>query len=248
MDQTERLGRLSDIHIILDHPQLAENIGMAARAMVNTGMYNLRLVAPQCGWPNEKINLASAEKLNFLNIEIFNSTEESISDLQFVFATTARNRYMVESIYTPAQAARKITMGNEKIGILFGNEKSGLANSALSLCNGVIEIPSVNFSSYNLAQAVLIICFEILKNCIDAAENLSDQSPKFKKGESEIASQGQLEFFLKKLEENLKMHKHFPTPEKQIQMMQTIRNFFKRAQPTNQEVQSLFGVMNSLLR
>ena len=247
MDQTEPLGKPSDIFVILDHPQLAENIGMSARAMANTGFLNLRLVNPQCGWPNEKINLASAEKLHLLNCKIFDTLENAIADLQYTYATTARNRNMVENIFSPDSAAEKIHKSNEKIGIVFGNEKSGLSNDDVSFCNAVIEIPSVNFSSYNLAQAVLIICYSILHE--ELSKKFDPRNfQKLKIGKSETAPQKQLDFFLHHLEASLEQKQHFPTPEKQTQMMLSLRNFFKRASPTAQEVQSLLGVINSLIR
>ena len=247
MDRTEQLGKLSDIFIILAYPQLPENIGIAARAMANTGILNFRLISPKCGWPNEKINLASAEKLHLLHCEIFDSLEAAVSDLQYVYATSARKRNMIEKIYSPENAASEIVNSNEKIGIVFGNEKSGLTNEDISLCNGVIEIPSVNFSSYNLAQSVLVVCFSILQMLLKNNNN-ENLFPKIKKGKSETASHEQLEFFLKNLEKNLEKKNHFSSADKQVQMMRTIRNFFKRSRPTSQEVQSLFGVMNSLLK
>ena len=111
------------------------------------------------------------------------------------------------------------------------------SNEEISLCNYIIEIPSVNFSSYNLAQAVLIICFQF------ARANFT----KLKTGKTKPASQKELDCFINMLEKNLESRNHFPSLKKQTLMMQTIRNLFKRATPTSQEIQSMQGVVNSLI-
>lgn len=232
-----QFGVPSNVVIILNEPQLAENTGMAIRALVNTGAKRLRLVKPHHGWPNEKANLASAEKSHILQIEVFDSLSMAISDLQLVFATSARERNLIKEIYSPESACKKIENADCSVGIVFGSEKSGLSNEEISLCNSVIEIPSVDFASYNLAQAVLIICFQFART----------DSTKLKTGKTELASQQELDSFIDRLEKNLEIRDHFPSPQKQILMMQTIRNLFKRANPTRQEIQSLQGVINSLI-
>lgn len=226
--------------IILHKPQLAENTGMGMRAMANTGIKNLRLVSPVHGWPCEKAILASAEKSSLLNIEIFDSFESAISDLQIVFATSARNRYMIQEIYSPASAVEKI-LSFENVGIVFGNEKFGLTNEEISRCNFVIEIPSVDFSSYNLAQAVLIICYQIMN-----AKLTSKAEKTFRTGKTTIASQLHVDYFLNFLEKELECRDHFSSERKHVLMMQTIRNLFKRSVLTYQEIQSMLGVIETL--
>ncbi len=226
--------------IILHKPQLAENTGMAMRAMVNTGIKNLRLVLPIHGWPCERAILASAEKSNLLNIEIFDSFEGAISDLQIVFATSARRRDMIQEIYTPVAAVEKI-LSFKNVGIVFGNEKFGLTNEEMSRCNFVIEIPSVDFSSYNLAQAVLIICYQIMN-----AKLKSKAEKMFRSGKTAVASQLHLDYFLDSLEKELECRRHFPSERKHVLMMQTIRNLFKRSVLTSQEIQSMLGVIETL--
>ncbi len=210
---------------------------MAMRAMVNTGAKKLRLVAPYHDWPSEKADLASAEKSQQLEVELFDTLRDAISDLQLTFATSARERNMIKQIYSPQKAIEKIISESVKTGIVFGSEKSGLTNEEISLCNYVIEIPSVNFSSYNLAQAVLIMCYEFTRT--DFAQ--------LKTGKTKIAPQKSLDFFLTELESQLEKHRHFSSPQKQILMMQTLRNLFKRATPTQQEIQSLQGVIDTLV-
>lgn len=232
----EQFGVPSDVVIILNRPQLAENTGMAMRAMVNTGAKKLRLVAPYHEWPSEKADLASAEKSQQLEVELFDTLQDAISDLQLTFATSARERNMIKQIYSPQSAIEKIISTNVPTGIVFGSEKSGLTNEEISLCNYAIEIPSVNFSSYNLAQAVLIICYQFM------------QTPhvRLKTGKTHLASQKNLDFFLANLEQKLDDRNHFPSQEKHVLMMQTLRNLFKRATPTQQEIQSMRGVIDTL--
>lgn len=224
------------ICIILNKPQLAENTGMAMRAMVNTGMKNLRIISPVHEWPSKQASLASAEKDYLLNIEKFESLEEAIADLQIVFATSARRRDMIKQIFSPKSAAEKIS---QDIGIVFGNERNGLTNEEISLCNFVIEIPSVDFSSYNLAQSVLIVCYEIMIS----HRSLQNE---FHTGKTKIANQNEVDNFLKNLEAELSQRNHFPSDKKHTLMMQTLKNLFKRAVLTSQEIQSMLGVVNTL--
>lgn len=230
-------GVPSNLVIILNRPQLAENTGMAMRAMVNTGAKTLRLVAPYHEWPSGKAHLASAEKSGELDIQLFDNLQDAISDLQLTFATSARERNMIKQIYSPQKAVEKIRSEQVKTGIVFGSEKSGLSNEEISLCNFVIEIPTVNFASYNLAQAVLIMCYEFIR--MDFTQ--------LKTGKTKIASQKSLDFFLTELEKRLEERHHFSSPQKQILMMQTLRNLFKRATPTAQEIQSMQGVIDTLV-
>jgi tRNA/rRNA methyltransferase len=232
------------VSIILHRPQLAENTGMAMRAIANTGIKNLRLISPMHEWPSEKAELASAEKAHLLNIEVFDSLQEAISDLQLVFATSARRRNMIKEIYTPESAAQKISSfscSDIKCGVVFGNEKFGLTNEEISICNLVIEIPSINFSSYNLAQSVLIICYQIM---IASFESKHENT--LRMGKTSIAEQSHMDYFLNILERELESRRHFSSEEKHVLMMQTIRNLFKRCLLTSQEIQSMLGVVDTL--
>jgi len=223
--------------IILHKPQLAENIGMAARAMANCGFFDMRLVSPRCGWPNEVANLTSAEKLDLLNISVFDNLPDALSDLNCVFATTARNRYMIKETYSPESMVSFANDFDGKIGILFGPENSGLSNEELSICNHLVSIPTVGFQSYNLAQAVLIICYTLM-----------NKSPKnsLHLGKTSMATNQDISNFVNTLEQILNNSGHFKIEEKRELMMQTVKNFFLRATPTKQEINSLYGVIKSL--
>ena len=149
--------------IILVRPQLGENIGTAARAMLNCGLMDLRLVAPRDGWPNVKaLNAASGADAVIGQARLFESVADAVADLNSVFASTARGREMVKPVFTPRQAAAKLHPASAThAGILFGPERSGLSNDDVVLADAIIEVPlNPAFSSLNLAQAVLIICYE----------------------------------------------------------------------------------------
>lgn len=224
------------IYAILNSPQLPENTGMSIRALVNTGCKNLRIVNPKHSWPNKNAFLASAETHNLLNIEIFKDLKSALSDINFSFATSARPRNLIKEIYSPETFAEEIIeKSRQNIAIVFGCEKSGLTNEEISMCNGVIEIPSVNFSSYNLAQAVLIIFYQILV--------VKSNSKKYlKTGKTKIATHEELENFYKNLDNHLTRKNYFPDSRKHILMMTTIRNIFSRIKLTSQKIKSLFGI------
>ncbi|MDR3179788.1 MAG: RNA methyltransferase [Holosporaceae bacterium] len=232
---------MDEIFIILHGTQMAENTGMAMRAMANTGLKNLRLVSPLHGWPNAKAALASAEKNDLVNVQVFENLTDAVADLQLTCATTARPRNMIHEVLTPEAAAEKIMSLGSSAGIVFGNEKNGLTNEEISNCNFIVEIPSVNFSSYNLAQAVLIICYAVMMS-----KNGNSRSRQFKTGKTSIATQKQLEYFLNHLETKLADRNYFPPDKKRRLMMQTLRNMFKRTSMTTQEVQSMLGVIEGL--
>lgn len=220
---------------------MVENTGMAMRAMANTGLKNLRLVSPLHEWPSAKAALASAEKNNLLNVQVFENLTDAVADLQLVCATTARPRNMIQEIFTPEAAAEKIVSLGSSTGIVFGNEKNGLTNEEISGCNFIVEIPSMDFSSYNLAHAVLIICYALM-----TSKNAECQSRQFKTGKTNMATQKQLDYFLNHLEAKLADRDYFPSDKKRTLMMQTLRNMFKRTLMTTQEVQSMLGVIEGL--
>lgn len=227
------------IYAILNKPQLAQNTGMAIRALANTGFVNLRLISPLHPWPDQTAHLASAETSHLLNIKVFNDLKTATGDLHFTFATSARPHRLIKKVFSPATAAHTISKKSDKnIGIVFGSEKNGLTNEEISLCGAVIEIPTANFSSYNLAQAVLLIFYELFSQKIPPQERLET-------GKTAPATQNELENFLEKLEEKLNHKNYFPDAKKQVLMMQTLRNIFNRSELTTQEIKSLFGAFLS---
>src|ERR1700689_941806 len=150
--------------IILSHPQLGENIGAAARAMANFGLRDLRLVEPRCGWPHEKARAMAAGAVAVTEeAQLFGTVREALGNLDLVFATTARERGITKEVITPAEAAKRLRAAaarGEKTGVLFGNERAGLDNDEISFCDAAITIPTAEFASINLGQAVLIVSYE----------------------------------------------------------------------------------------
>src|SRR5262249_7481627 len=146
------------------HPQLGENVGAAARAMANFGMGDLRLIKPKCVWPNEKATAMAVGASNVTEeARVYPTLEEGLGDLHYVLATTARPRGITKEILTPSEGAKRLHAAlarGEKVGILFGNERTGLENDEVSLCDAVITIPTSEFSSINLGQAVLLVAYE----------------------------------------------------------------------------------------
>src|SRR5205807_1004072 len=151
--------------VILVEPQLGENIGTAARAMMNCGLDDLRLVRPRDGWPSDKAVAAASGADRVLDkARLYPSVEAAIGDLAHLYAATARDRYMVKRELTPRRAAEEMRghiAGGETCGVLFGPERTGLVNDHIALADTVLSVPlNPAFSSLNLAQAVLIVGYE----------------------------------------------------------------------------------------
>lgn len=232
--------------IILVRPQIGENIGMATRAMYNGGLTQLRLVNPKEGWPNPKvIKPAAGAHVILDDVQVYSSLEAAISDLHLVLATSARPRHMTKHIYTAQGAITKLSGSLKegmRVGILFGPERTGLNNEDLSRADGIIEIPmNPEYTSLNLAQAVLILAYEWFK--------LASQKPlhELRKGEAEFASKEELIEFFDQLEYELDRAGFLRVPHKRPGMVRNIRNMFLRAHYTSQEVRTLRGIISTLV-
>ena len=232
--------------IILVEPQLGENIGTAARAMYNCGLTDLRLVKPRDGWPSKKAQAAASGADVVLDkARLYDTVEEAIEGLRHVFATTARDRYMVKRILTPRKAAGEIRgfLGaGETCGIMFGPERTGLLNEHIALADTVLSVPlNPGFSSLNLAQAVLIVGHE----WFIASQN--PESETFHTGHSRPATKEELVRFFDHFEEALVDSGFIRHPDKRPSLFRNLRNFFQRAYPTEQELRTLHGVVTSMM-
>jgi tRNA/rRNA methyltransferase len=231
--------------IILIEPQLGENIGMVARAMLNCGLTDLRLVRPRDGWPNlQAENSASGADVVLENVKLFTSTSASIADLNLIYATTARDRDMTKEVITPEIAAREIReIGSKQCGILFGREAKGMKNEDIVLANKIVIAPlNPGFTSLNLSQAVLLLAYEWYK--------LADDTPETElrmKG-TRLANNEEMVLLFEHLESELDNHGFLRVKEKRPVMVQNIRNVFQRANMTEQEVRTFRGVVKSLSR
>ena len=232
--------------IILVEPQLAENIGAVARAMLNCGLTALRLVQPRPEWPNERarVNASGAEAV-LEAAPLFRSVAEATADLQRVYATTARPRDLSKLIMTPPQAAAEMRaeLGRgERVGVLFGPERSGLVNDDVARADTVIAVPlNPAFSSLNLGQAVLIVAYEWFK--------AADATPPavLHHNSSPPASKAHLASFLTRLEAELDASGFLRNAEMRPSMVRNIHALFGRAELTDQEVRTLHGILTALV-
>lgn len=228
---------------ILVNPQMAENIGMAARAMLNCGVYQMRLVSPRESHLSDKALAASSgADIILQNAQIFETTEQAIADCNYVYATTARRRGMIKPISTARYAASEILSNpNNNYGVLFGPERTGLHNDDICLANEIIEIPlNPEHCSLNLSQAVLLVGYEWYQQYINAPKR------EFKIGKTNFADKEKISKFLKILEDKSTDSGIFNQPEKRERMLINLRNIFTRTQITEQELNTLYGVINHL--
>jgi tRNA/rRNA methyltransferase len=234
--------------IILINPQLGENIGMAARAMLNNSLGGLRLVAPVHGWPNEHAIKPSAGAEVVLDaVRVFEDTKQAVADLSHVYATTARDRDMTKRVLTARAAAdemRGVIAAGGKPGLIFGRESWGLNNDDVALADTLVTIPmNPAFSSLNLAQAVLLIGYEWFQSG-DETKGINEHIPK----NTQLANKKELVGMFEHLEAELDDCGFLRPPEKRPTMVNNIRNMFQRANMTEQEVRTFRGIISGLVR
>jgi tRNA/rRNA methyltransferase len=242
--------------LILVRPQLADNIGMTARAMANFGLGELRLVAPRDGWPNEKARIA-ASGANFIvdAAQAFGTLKEALAGLNWVGATTARQRDLAKAVLTPEQAVaemrRRIGEG-QRCGILFGPERNGLETEEVANADVTVMAPvNPNFASLNLAQAVLLISYEWMKQ--SNAGTLGRVTtyemplqPGLQTRGSPPATRDELIGLFEQLEGELDRSGFFTAPEKRPSVVQNLRSMFTRMGATEQEIRTLRGIVKAL--
>jgi tRNA/rRNA methyltransferase len=230
--------------IILVEPQLGENIGTAARAMLNCGLDDLRLVRPRDGWPSAKATAAASGADAVLEkARLYPSVPAAIADLVHVFAATARDRGMVRREVTPRHAAVEmrawLALG-EPSGVVIGPERTGLVNDDVALADKVLTVPlNPAFSSLNLAQAVLIIGYEWFISGAEAPPEI------LHRGGSRPATKEELLNFFDHLEEELENNGFLRNRESRGHMVRNLRSLFQRAQCTEQELRTLHGVVTA---
>jgi len=228
--------------IILVEPQLPENIGMAARAMANFGLAELRLVRPREIFPCEKAYASSAKAHHILDkAHLYEDLATAVADMHYVCATTARVRYSFKPVIEPAEAADKLRLcqaSQQRGAILFGRERFGLSNEEISLADVIVSFP-VNpaFSSLNIAQAVLLMAYEWLKS----DETSIAKTPP-------VALKGDLHGLFSQLEAALEPRGYFRPPERKKVMVENLRAVLTRAEFNEAEIRLLRGVISSLDR
>ena len=230
--------------IVLDRPQLAENIGAVARAMANFGLSELRLVNPRDGWPQDRAwAAASGADWPLTDAKVFDSVAAAIADLQLVYAATARPRETHLPVFTPRQAAAELHgAAGLRTGLLFGAERAGLETLDIALCHGIVTVPvDPRFRSLNLAQAVVVNAYE-WRLAADAAPPAAflDQAPP--------ADGAAMMGLYEHLEGELEVSGFFFPPEKKPSMIRNLRVALGRARLTDQEARTFRGVITALTK
>jgi tRNA/rRNA methyltransferase len=234
--------------VILVEPQLGENIGMAARAMLNCGMERLRLVRPREEWPNPKaVAAASGADRVLEQARLFPTTAAAVADLQRVYATTARPRGMVKRVLSPAAAAveiRALAPEATAAGILFGREAAGLDNDEVALADAIITVPlNPGFSSLNLGMAVLVVCHAWFTAAPVPLGALA-ASPA---ATSPPATKAELIGLFEHLEAELDHCGFLRNRAQRPTMVRNLRNLLGRAGLSRQEVRTLRGIIRCLV-
>ena len=233
--------------IILVKPQMGENIGSAARAMLNFGLENMRVVAARDGWPSQSaVATASGAGRVLDQARHFSSFHDAVGDCHFVFATTARGRDLTKPVYDPKKAMKiafeKISDG-QKVGIVFGPERAGLENTEVVRSNALITVPvNPNFSSINLAQTVLLLSYEWFLAADIYEENLSNTR------KTSVAPILEIEKLSEQYENELEKIGFFFPEEKATSMKSTLRNIWSRLPLTVSDVRAFHGILRHLLK
>jgi len=230
---------------ILVNPQMGENIGGAARAMWNFGLDRMRLVKPRDGWPNQKaVAMASGAGRVLDAVQVSETTGEAVADLNFVFATTARNRDLTKAVMTPERAmihARELIGQGQKVGVLFGPERAGLQNEDIVQANALISIP-VNpaFASLNLAQCVLLTAYEWRRQQAEMPAEVTAMAG------TRFAQSIEVQKLSERLESRLDEIGFFWPEQKRVSMVENIWNMLSRLPLTDADVRTFHGIFRAL--
>ena len=231
--------------IILVRPQMGENIGAAARAMLNFGLTEMRLVDPRDGWPNPRaVAMASGAAGQVLDrARIYPTLAEAMEGIDFAFATTARGRELSKPVHTPATAMEMARNHPGRCAIIFGPERTGLENDDVARANAIVTVPvNPDFPSLNLAQAVLLMGYEWGREALPA-----QPAPAAKRPPGEVpATRLEIEKLADHWEEKLTEARFFFPPEKAAPMRLTLRNLWSRLPLTRADVQILHGMVRQL--
>ena len=229
--------------VVLVRPQLAENMGMVARAMMNCGLWELRLVAPREDYLSKTAIRASSGADRILeNAKVFTSLDEAVADMHKVYATTARPRDMSKMVMTPRPASEEtnaLLAQKQRVAWVFGPERTGLENDDLAVADTLVQIPlNPAHSSLNLSQAVLIMGYVWWM--------LGQREEKeLVMGDSTIATKGEVSCWLAKLDEQLDAVGYYAFPEKRDRMQRNLHNIFVRMDLTSSEIKTLYNVLKA---
>jgi len=228
--------------IVLVRPQLGENIGKAARAMLNFGLTDLRLVAPRDGWPNPSAGpAASGADIVLEKAQVFDTVAEAVADCAHVYATTVRKRGLIIPVISPEETGREIHLNDGPSAILFGAERSGLETDEVALAGKIVTVPvNPDFRSLNLAQAVIVVAYEWSKHVELAVPTEGEP-------EEPRASQAHLEGLIGQLYDALEAAHYFHPPDRTPATKNTLRTILTKAGWSAREVQAMRGVIRALV-
>jgi tRNA/rRNA methyltransferase len=230
---------------ILVRPQMGENIGAAARAMLNFGLTRMRIVAPRDGWPNPKaVAMASGAGRVLDAAGLYQDVQEAIADCDYVFATTARSRELVKPVVTPERAmemARAMAAEGKKIGVLFGPERAGLENEDVAQANAIVSVPvNPDFASLNLGQCVLLVGYEWQRQSTTTPPEIMGLA------RTEFATRLDVEKLGDHFEQRLSDAGFFFPETKAENMKLNLRNMWARLNLTRAEVHTFHGMLRQI--
>jgi len=227
--------------IVLVRPQLGQNIGKAARAMLNFGLTEMRLVAPRDGWPNPDAGpSASGADAVLERAQVFATVADAIADCSRVFASTVRRRDLIMPVVGPTEMADTISQSPERCAILFGPERSGLETEDVALAQSIVTVPiNPEFGSLNLAQAVILLAYEWSKRSTLAQPPVKDLEP--------VAPHGEIEGLLGQLDEALQDKGYFHPPSRTQATRNTIRTIFTKTGWSSREIKAIRGIIRALI-
>jgi tRNA/rRNA methyltransferase len=228
--------------IVLVRPQLGENIGAVARAMLNFGLLDLRLVSPRDGWPNPDAGpAASGADVVLERARLFGSLSDAVADCHYVYATTVRPRGLTKPVVTPAFAAQEIVGRADRSAVVFGPERSGLETDDVAVADAILTVP-VNraFASLNLAQAVVLVSYEWFQ------KSHAPESVKIVNFEGPAARQS-LDGLIAQVDAALVAADYYRVPSRVASARRTLRNLLTRPGWSEQEVRTMRGIVHALV-
>ena len=228
--------------IVLVRPQLGENIGKSARAMLNFGLTEMRLVAPRDGWPNPAAGpAASGADIVLERARVFATAADAVADCSIVYAATVRRRELVMPTVTPDAMASAIAATSARSAILFGPERSGLETEEVALAGAIVTVPiNPEFASLNLAQAVILLAYEWSRTVTLAIP--PDKVPE------PPAPHGELDGLISQLDEALEAKGYFHPPARQQATRNTLRTIFTKTGWSSREIKAVRGIIRALER
>ena len=227
--------------IVLVRPQLGQNIGKAARAMLNFGLTELRLVAPRDGWPNPDAGpAASGADVVLERAQLFDSAQQAVADCSLVFASTVRRRDLIVPVIRPEEMADRIAGSEQRSAILFGAERSGLETDEVALADAIVTVPiNPEFGSLNLAQAVILLAYEWSRRSSLAVPTEKPLEP--------AAPHGELEGLIVQLNDELDKKGYFHPPSRTQATKNTLRTIFTKTGWSSREVKAVRGIIRALV-